>query len=201
MKLYSLTIYKLQQKLEEPIVLYSIINSKEFSIFVQSDAKKVLIEIGREVIKRVTPKMYYSINEEREYVKGVVHAYVNNNQGCVIISDNKYPVKHINVMLSQSLNVMTNSFNIASVKNDMQITNDSINKLFVDNINYLKNDKIIKIQNELDETKTIMINSVDKLLERNVKLEDLLIRSDKLSNESKIFLTNSEKLNSCCNII
>jgi hypothetical protein len=69
------------------------------------------------------------------------------------------------------------------------------------NANYskiLESDPIIKIQREVDETKTILITSLDKLLERQGKLDDLLEKTNDLTTTSKVFLKQSKKMNRCC---
>ena len=62
-------------------------------------------------------------------------------------------------------------------------------------------DKIMKIQKDLDDTKAILIQSMDKLLDRGEALNSLAAKSDDLSFQSKIFLDQSAGLNSCCSIL
>ena len=59
-------------------------------------------------------------------------------------------------------------------------------------------DQLMKIQADVDETKEIMVKNIDKLLDRNEKLEDLVAKSDDLSMQSKTFMKQSKKMNSCC---
>ena len=62
-------------------------------------------------------------------------------------------------------------------------------------------DKILKIQKDLDETKTILVQSMDKLLDRGEALDSLANKSGDLSLQSKIFLDQASGLNSCCSIL
>ena len=48
-------------------------------------------------------------------------------------------------------------------------------------------DKICKIQKELDDTMNVMHSTIDKVLERGVKLDDLVEKSKDLSGQSKMF--------------
>ena len=59
-------------------------------------------------------------------------------------------------------------------------------------------DKLTKIQQELNETTEIMHQTIDKVLERGVKLDDLVDRSADLSNQSRMFYKTAKKHNSCC---
>ena len=80
-------------------------------------------------------------------------------------------------------------------------------------------DSIMKIQKELDETKITLHKTIESVLERNVKLDDLVNKSEGLSSQSKMFYkqvsqgynlasTNmltlplqAQKQNSCCSIM
>ena len=59
-------------------------------------------------------------------------------------------------------------------------------------------DKVTKIQNDLDETTTILHKTIDAVLERGVKLDSLVEKSDDLSRQSKMFYKQAKKTNSCC---
>ena len=59
-------------------------------------------------------------------------------------------------------------------------------------------DKITKIQNDLDETTQILHKTIDSVLERGVKLDNLVERSNDLSAQSKMFYKQAKKTNSCC---
>ncbi len=64
-----------------------------------------------------------------------------------------------------------------------------------------KVDNIMQIEKDLDETKAVLVKSIDQLLVRGEKLEDLAQKSQDLSFQSKAFMKKSEDLNSCCTII
>lgn len=54
-----------------------------------------------------------------------------------------------------------------------------------------------KIQTDLDETKIILHNTIEALLQRGEKLDDLVAKSDDLSAQSKMFyktVSNSIKI-------
>ena len=77
-------------------------------------------------------------------------------------------------------------------------------------------DSIMKVQNELDETKQIVSETLEKILDRGQKLDDLVrylflrinrskldsSRSNELSEQSKAFYKTAKKTNSwCCSIM
>ena len=59
-------------------------------------------------------------------------------------------------------------------------------------------DQIMKIQRSLDETRDVLHNTIDSVLQRGEKLEDLVERSGELSTQSKLFYREAKRANSCC---
>jgi synaptobrevin homolog YKT6 len=48
-------------------------------------------------------------------------------------------------------------------------------------------DSIMKIQRELDETKIVLHKTIESVLQRGEKIDDLVAKSDGLSSQSKMF--------------
>lgn len=61
-------------------------------------------------------------------------------------------------------------------------------------------DKVSLIQNELESTKEILHQTIESVLERGVKLDELVQRSNDISQHSKIFYKGAKRTNSCCSI-
>lgn len=59
-------------------------------------------------------------------------------------------------------------------------------------------DSIMRVQREIDETKVILHSTINSLLERGEKLEDLVARSDQLGAQSRAFFKSAKKTSSCC---
>ena len=57
-------------------------------------------------------------------------------------------------------------------------------------------DKIEKLNSQLSETKEILCQAIDKVLQRGEKLDDLVEKSTKLSSQSKLFDKEARKANS-----
>eukprot|EP00116_Pleurobrachia_bachei_P014647 sb/3474909/ len=62
-------------------------------------------------------------------------------------------------------------------------------------------DLLMKIQSDVDETKVILYDTLEKLLKREEKLEELVSRSEHLSVASKQFYKTVKPTNSCCAIL
>jgi len=64
--------------------------------------------------------------------------------------------------------------------------------------NPVEADPMMKVQNELDETKIVLHNTIEAVLQRGEKLDDLVAKSEGLSMQSKTFYKTAKKTNSCC---
>ena len=62
-------------------------------------------------------------------------------------------------------------------------------------------DSITQIQGDLDETKVILYNTIEQVLERGEKLDDIVAKSENLSLTSKQFYKTAKSTNSCCIIL
>ena len=59
-------------------------------------------------------------------------------------------------------------------------------------------DKLTKIQNELEQTKVVMHRTIEEALQRGVKIDGLVAKSQDLSGSSKMFFKTAKKQNQCC---
>jgi synaptobrevin family protein YKT6 len=59
-------------------------------------------------------------------------------------------------------------------------------------------DAMTRVQEEVEETKIILHNTIQSVLERGEKLDDLVQKSEGLSAQSKMFYTSAKKMNKCC---
>lgn len=59
-------------------------------------------------------------------------------------------------------------------------------------------DTIMRIQQELDDTKVVLHKTIESVLERGEKLDSLVDKSEALSSSSRLFYKQAKKTNSCC---
>jgi hypothetical protein len=62
-------------------------------------------------------------------------------------------------------------------------------------------DKLLQIQRELDETKIVLHKTIDSVLARGEKLDNLVEKSSDLSMASQMFYKQAKKSNSCCGMM
>lgn len=127
----------------------------------------------------------------------------NDNLGAVVIADTEYPQRVCFTLLDKVLEEFSRQ--VDSI--DWPSGNpDTINYKALDiHLSKYQNpreaDAMTKVQAELDETKIILHNTMESLLERGEKLDDLVAKSEHLGNQSKAFYKTARKQNSCCEIM
>lgn len=147
--------------------------------------------------KRTEPGQRQSITHEGY----VVHCYVRSDGlGGTVTTDLEYPARVAFVLLGQMLDEFT-----ATVGDSWKTVTTPETVAFAPIEEYLQKyqdpseaDKVTKIQKDLDETTQILHKTIDSVLERGVKLDNLVERSDDLSRQSKMFYKQAKKTNSCC---
>ena len=61
-----------------------------------------------------------------------------------------------------------------------------------------QSDAMSRLQSDLDDTKIVLHSTIEAVLQRGEKLDDLVDKSEALSMQSKAFYKTARKTNSCC---
>lgn len=131
----------------------------------------------------------------------VVHCYVRSDGlGGSVTTDVEYPSRVAFVLLGQMLDDFTNQYGDSwkSVTAPDSMPFPPLDDYLAKYQDPAAADKVTKIQKDLDETTQILHKTIDSVLERGVKLDNLVERSNDLSLQSKLFYKQAKKTNSCC---
>ncbi|TVY57547.1 Synaptobrevin YKT6-like protein [Lachnellula cervina] len=138
------------------------------------------------------------------------HAYGRTEGICgVIITDHAYPA----LVAHQLLSKVVDEFLAAHPRSSWASSNPTLS--YPELKDYIvkyqdpqQADSIMKIQKELDETKIVLHKTIESVLQRGEKIDDLVAKSDGLSAQSKMFyselslgflcMSQAKKQNSCC---
>jgi synaptobrevin homolog YKT6 len=123
------------------------------------------------------------------------HVYVTpDNLSAVLVADNEYPRRVAQLLLTK----ICNEF-IAKISSD-ELPHGGNKTAFTELPAYLREykdlmevDALTKLQGEVDAVKIILNNNVDAQLNRGINLEDLLKRSENVSDQAKHFAKNEKK--------
>jgi synaptobrevin family protein YKT6 len=124
----------------------------------------------------------------------VFHVYGRTEGVCgVIITDDEYPGPVAHGLLSKVVDEFTSKYPRTAYAS---FNKDSPKLPFAELKDYLvkyqdpqQADSIMKIQKELDETKIVLHKTIESVLERGEKIDNLVAKSDGLSAQSKMFYT------------
>lgn len=157
----------------------------------------MLLFLTKTFLKRTEPGQRQSVEHEGY----TVHCYVRSDGlAGTVTTDLEYPSRVAFVLLSQLLEEFCQKLG-----DSWQTVTVAESVPFPKAEEYLQKyqdpaeaDKVTKIQRDLDETTSILHKTIDSVLERGVKLDNLVEKSNDLSAQSKMFYKQAKKTNSCC---
>eukprot|EP00759_Apiculatamorpha_spiralis_P034731 PhF_6_TR35761/c0_g1_i1/m.51957/K08516/YKT6; synaptobrevin homolog YKT6 len=204
MKLYSIVILRSNVGQEaEPVVCTAAIDVSDFNIFQRGSAREFNIFLSKSVAKSIakTPGASHQVKEGEHILFGV-----SRHDGLVAVAatDPEYNPRVAVTMLMSILGDFSERFRSqwegpANPKdNYVTAFQSELDQLLVKYQNPTEADKILKIQKELAETKIIMHQAIDSLLERGAKIDELVQKSGELGTASKAFYKTAKKNNQCC---
>ena len=174
--------------------------------------KKYLVDIcssvSYEFIKETKKGSIQWFNDKKNII-GKELKYIDQNQFSILVD---YPKKNpliITLIMDEEISFHLAQHLIDGIKNFLkdipihQIKHINLNQ-HSDFVNLIKDCELAKItliNEELAETKKVLVRSVEEILERGEKIESILERSEKLSEASLNFYKKARKLNSCCQIL
>lgn len=199
MKIYYIGILKVGDSVVE---LSSARDLSQFSFFERSSVSQFMTFFSETVSQRTPAGQRQSI-EEGNYIG---HTYTRSEGlSCVIISDKEYPVRPaytlINKILEEYLSLHPSSeWGLVTATNP-SLTFDKLETYLKKYQDPSQADSIMKVQQELDETKIVLHKTIESVLQRGEKLDSLVDKSEALSSSSRMFYKQAKKTNSCCVIV
>ena len=184
--------------LPSPLVLLPSPLPSLFPVGRAQGVKEMLTFFSKTFTKRTEPGQRQSITHEAY----VVHCYVRSDGlAATCTTDLEYPARVAFVLLTQMLDDFEQSVGAEGWRNASvpeSVTYPRIEEYLQRYQDPAAADKVTKIQQDLDETTSILHKTIDSVLERGVKLDSLVERSNDLSAQSKMFYKQAKKTNSCC---
>lgn len=169
-----------------------------FSRFTRGNYLEFLTLFSKTIAERTQPGQRQDV-EEQSYT---FHAY-GRSEGVagIIISDQEYPSLVAHQILSKLLDEFLADFPVSSFQSGAKVPFPKLKEYLTKYQDPQQADNIMKIQKDLDETKILMKKTIESVLERGEKIDNLVAKSDGLSAQSKMFYTQAKKQNSCCTIM
>lgn len=178
-------------------ILKAAYDLASFGYFQRSSIQEFISFTSKILSERTTIGERQSV-KEGEYM---CHAYVRSDSLVgLCVSDQEYPNRVAHTLLTKILEDFTGQVPRSLWTEGKEVTGfsgplDVHLKKFQ---NPAEADPMMKVQSELDETKIILHNTIEAVLSRGEKLDDLVDKSEGLSLQSKAFYKTAKKTNSCC---
>jgi len=194
-KLFALSVF--YKGPHEANLLKAAYDLQSFSFFQRGSVNEFIGFASKTIIERTQLASRQSVKQDVY----MCHVYVRGDSlGAVLIADHEYPQRVAHTLITKVLDDFATKVPAELWPSG---TESSIN--FTTLAAYLSKyqdpreaDALTKIQEDLDETTIILKNTIEAVLERGEKLDDLVVKSEQLSYQSKAFYKTAKKTNSCC---
>jgi synaptobrevin family protein YKT6 len=184
----DLTCVQILKNEEKPAVeLCAERDLSSYSRFTRSSVGEFMSLFTKTVAERTKAGQRQDV-EEQSYT---FHAY-GRSEGVagIIISDQEYPALVAHQLLSKILDEFLSRYpRTAFANSNAELPFPQLKEYIVKYQDPHAADSIMKIQKELDETKIVLHKTIESVLERGEKIDNLVAKSDGLSAQSKMFYT------------
>ncbi|KAK7689511.1 hypothetical protein QCA50_007303 [Cerrena zonata] len=199
MKVFSLAVV-LAPPGQTATVLVSASDLSTFSFYQRGSVGEFMSFFTRTISER-TPQGQRQSVQENNYTAHVYNRGGAEQLAAVLIADHEYPVRPAFSLLTKLLDDFTAKVPQTSYSSPAAISFPEINSYLEKYQDPRQADAIMKVQQELDETKIVLHKTIESVLQRGEKINDLVDRSNQLSMQSKMFYKTAKKQNSCCVIM
>lgn len=199
MKILALFVLRAMESESEATILSEAYRLNDFNYFQRGSVKEFALFFAKTLAKRV-PLGQRSSVEHQEYL---CHVHVRSNGICsVALCDKEYPPRVAFTLLAKVQEDFLSTFPETQWKGESSVLSfPALNETIEKYQNPAEADSIMRIQKDLDETKIILHKTIDSVLERGVKLDSLVEKSNDLSAQSKMFYKTAQSQNSCCSFM
>ncbi|XP_009859212.2 synaptobrevin homolog YKT6-like isoform X1 [Ciona intestinalis] len=183
-KLFSLSLFYKGESCVIPLI--AEYDTDSFSFFQRKSVQEFLSFTSKIITERTHPGMRQSVKEQEH----LCHVYVREDRlAAVLISDEDYPRRVAFTVLTKVCEDFAKKFPPSELNNPapMNIQFDGVREMLCKYQNPKEADSMSRVQAELDETKIVLHGTMESLLQRGEKLDDLVAKSDQLSSQSKMF--------------
>ncbi|BGP53590.1 hypothetical protein JCM8202_001443 [Rhodotorula sphaerocarpa] len=209
MKILSIQIQQIQpgqNGANSAVAIAAAQDLSSFSFYQRGTVGEFLSFLSRTVAERTQPGQRQSV-QENNYTAHAYHRSTDALAG-IIITDQEYPVRVAFSLLNKLLDEFTTKVRREEWEDKARQGRQLGKQVLVDYPDlgtYLQKyqdpkqaDAIMRVQQELDETKIILHKTIESVLQRGEQLDSLVDKSAALSASSKSFYKTAKKQNSCC---
>jgi len=200
MRLLCATIFRHTGSETAPVRLAKASDLALFSYWTRDKIGEHLNFASRTVCQRTDVGQRQTIEEKGDN-PFLVHVYVRSDGlSGTVVADKEYPVRvafsFLNKMLSDFEKKAGEGWKL--IDTDQDGSQAFLQTLLNEFQDPKSADKLLKIQDTLDDIKDVMHKNIIEILKRGDTIEKLVDKSKDLSDSSKIFYKSAKKTNACC---
>ncbi|SJK98980.1 related to Synaptobrevin homolog YKT6 [Armillaria ostoyae] len=192
MKVFSISVIQAPPS-GKSIVLSSANDLSSYSFYQKGSVGEFMIFFSRTVAERTAQGQRQSI-QQNNYTAHVYNRGGAEQLAGVIITDQEYPVRPAFSLLSKLLDDFTAKVPQSSFSDPSPISFPDINTCLQKYQDPRQADTIMRVQQELDETQIVLHKTIESVLQRGEKIDNLVDKSTALSAQSKLFWKTTKKL-------
>ncbi|KAJ1724571.1 palmitoyltransferase [Coemansia erecta] len=205
MKVFNLAVIRVtderdaQGQRQPSTIVCSASDLSSFSFFQRGSVAEFMDFMSTTVAERTAVGQRQAVSD-KEHGEHVVYAYrAPGNLCATVLTDKEYPDRVALSLASRLLDEVQKEFPAEKLRTTSTRLESTVAAEFIGKYQDPKQaDSIMKVQQELEETKAVLHKTIEGILERGTKLESLVDRSNQLSSSSKAFYKTAQKTNSCC---
>ncbi len=177
------------------VVAFEMENS-HFGFIQRGSVREYMLFFARTIAERTARGVRMTV-EENDYV---VHCFCSlGGLAALIVADREYPVRVAFALIARILedfarDVPRDTWLVATERIEWPPLRGFVQQYQ----DPAAADPIMRVQRELDETKVVLHRTMESLMQRGERLDDLVARSEELSIQSKTFFKTAERNNACC---
>jgi len=167
------------------------------SFFQRGTAQDFITFTSKILVERTGVGARQSV-KEAEYM---CHVFVRgDNLAGVAVSDHEYPPRVAHTMLTRLMEDFAGQVSPAEWTSGAEVGgfNGQLEGYLRKFQDPAQSDTMTRLQSDLDDTKIVLHNTIEAVLQRGEKLDDLVDKSEALTMQSKAFYKTARKTNSCC---
>ena len=199
-----LSMHVLYKGADKPVMLKTAFELSFINFATRHMAKGPLKFAARTCASKIKKNETIKV-ELNDVDNACLYAHVNNDGLCsVIIADLEYPESAAKKVLLEIQKGFLNLYSIDLIKQyetDQEMKYPELDLMIKKYQDPKQADKLIKIESELNEIQGMLTKTMEDLLDRGEKLDDLMKQSDDISNMAYNFYSKSKETNKkCCSI-
>ncbi|KAH9942694.1 snare protein YKT6 [Amylocystis lapponica] len=199
MKVFSLSVV-LSPPNKPCTILATASDLSTFSFYQRGSVSEFMAFFTKTIAER-TPQGQRQSVQENNYTAHVYNRGGAEQLAAIIVTDHEYPVRPAFSLLMKLLDDFIAKVPTSAYSNPAAISFPEVTTYLQKYQDPRQADAIMKVQQELDETKIILHKTIESVLQRGEVINDLVDRSNALSAQSKMFYKTAKKQNSCCVIM